>query len=74
VYCTADNVCLVFGVLPKSHGDALESLLKKQTNNTWINDPGIASIIGAKRAIGLPEHLNGFKLRLENELSKQTIL
>lgn len=72
VHCTADSVMLYFGVIPKSHRDVLESLIMEQTNGSWVNDSGIATMVGAKMAIGLPERLNRFKVRLENELSKPT--
>jgi hypothetical protein len=70
VHCTAERVMLFFGVIPQTHRDTLVSLIQEQTNGSWVNDSEIAAMVGAKMAIGLPELLQRFKARLENELSK----
>lgn len=70
VHFTAERVMLFFGVVPKSHRDALESLIHDQTNGSWVNSPEVASMVGAKMAIGLPSLIDKLKSRLEKELSE----
>lgn len=68
VHCTAERVMLFFGVLPRSHGDALSDLIDSQTSGKWVTSESIASMVGAKMAIGHPELLDKFQSRLKEEL------
>jgi hypothetical protein len=61
---------LVFGLIPGSDRVALESMLEKQTNGEWVNDPEIAAMVGAKMAFSLPVLHKNFKIRLESALLK----
>ena len=70
VHWTAERVMLVFGLIPLSHREALESLIEKQTKDEWINDPEIAAMVGAKMAISLPALHKSFKVRLDSALSE----
>lgn len=72
VHFTAERVMLFFGVVPKSHRDALESLIYEQTNGSWVSSPEVAAMVGAKMAIGLPALIDKLKFRLDNELSENT--
>lgn len=73
VHCTAERVMLFFGVLPKSHRDALSDLIDSQTSGKWVTSESIASIVGAKMAIGHPESLEKFQSRLEDEMQRNGI-
>lgn len=70
VYCTAERVMLFFGVLPKSHRDALSDLIDSQTSGKWITSESIASMVGAKMAIGHPDSLDKFLARLKDEMQR----
>lgn len=70
VHCTAERVMLFFGVLPKSHRDALNDLIDSQTSGKWVTSESIASMVGAKMAIGHPESLEKFQSRLKEEMQR----
>jgi len=70
VHCTAERVMLFFGVIPKSHRDALSDLIDSQTDGKWVTSENIASMVGATLAIGHPELLDKFQIRLKEELQR----
>lgn len=69
VHTTAERVMLFFGLIPLSHREVIESLIKEQTKGEWVNDPEIAAMVGAKMAISLPALHKSFKVRLVSALS-----
>lgn len=70
VHFTAERVMLIFGVVPKTHKDELEALILRETDSSWVNSPELASMVGARLAIGLPELIEQLKARLNEALSQ----